>query len=61
MGQQVSLEAAFDGYRERAAELLHENILLKVHVKQLEGELEQLRSDDPGPQSSPAGPAADRG
>jgi hypothetical protein len=53
MGQQVSIEVAFEGYREKATELFHENVLLKAHTKTLETEIEQLRkagsADSPAP------------
>lgn len=44
MGQQISVEAAYQSAQERAGELLRENILLKARVTELEKETEQLRA-----------------
>ncbi|MGW5175913.1 hypothetical protein ACWERY_16315 [Streptomyces sp. NPDC004082] len=41
-GQQISIEAGFESYRERATELFHENVLLKAQNRELQAQLEQL-------------------
>lgn len=57
MGQQISIEAGLDSYRERASELFHENVLLKAHVKELQAQMEQLTAppttDDTPPSVMP--------
>lgn len=57
MGQQISIEAGLDSYRERAVELFHENVLLKAHVKELQAQVEQLTAppaaDDAPPSFMP--------
>ncbi|MFD9223825.1 hypothetical protein ACFWDI_28430 [Streptomyces sp. NPDC060064] len=45
MAQQISIEAALDGYRRRAEELFHENVLLKARMGELEAENERLQAD----------------
>ena len=47
MAQQISIEAALDSYKERAATLLHENVLLTARVRELEAENAQLQPQDP--------------
>ena len=44
MAGQISMEAALDACRERMGELVYEAALLRRRVKDLETELEQLRS-----------------
>lgn len=55
MGQQVSVEAAYEVYRTRAGELFHENALLRAQntdlekrVATLEAQLEQARTQPAG-------------
>lgn len=55
MGQQVSIESAYEVYRTRASELFHENALLKAQnadlearVTALQAELEQARTQSTG-------------
>lgn len=57
MAQQISVEAAYNVYRDRASELFHENALLRAQavelearVSALEAENEQLRA---APQAAP--------
>ncbi|MET9517406.1 hypothetical protein [Streptomyces sp. NPDC002994] len=50
MAQQISMEAAFDGYRKTATDLFHENVLLKARVRELEAQVEQ----------EPAGPVVEQ-
>jgi hypothetical protein len=38
MAQQISIEAALEAYRERAAALFHENILLSARISELQAE-----------------------
>lgn len=47
MGQQISIEAALESYRQRAATLLHENVLLTARVGELEAEVDRLQPQDP--------------
>lgn len=54
MAQQISIEAALDSYKERAATLLHENVLLTARVRELEAENAQLQPQD-GPAVEPVG------
>lgn len=49
MAQKISIEAALESYKERAATLLHENVLLTARVSELEAEVARLQ-----PQDSPA-------
>jgi hypothetical protein len=44
MGQQISMDAAFSSYRERATDLFHENVLLKAQITEMEAELTSLRA-----------------
>ena len=47
MGQQIGMESAFASYRDRAVDLFHENVLLKAHVAELQGELARLQGTAP--------------
>ncbi|MFE9064943.1 hypothetical protein [Streptomyces violaceusniger] len=57
MAGQISMEAALAGCRERMGELVYEAVLLRTQIKELEAELEQLRSLAPaGPETIPPPP-----
>jgi hypothetical protein len=59
MGQQISMDAAFASYRDRATDLFHENVLLKAHVAELEAQLEQQpAAPAPSPDEQQSVPAA---
>ncbi|TXJ75416.1 hypothetical protein E2C11_23170 [Streptomyces lavendulae] len=45
-GQQISIEAAYDAYRAKAAELFHENALLHAKTTELEARVEQLQQEN---------------
>lgn len=46
MAQQISIEAALESYKQRAATLLHENVLLTARVSELEAEVVRLQPQD---------------
>lgn len=54
MAQQISIEAALESYKQRAATLLHENVLLTARVSELEAEVVRLQPQDP-PAAEPVG------
>ena len=56
MGQQISIEAALESYRQRAATLLHENVLLTARVSELEAEVDRLQPKDSEATAEPAAP-----
>ena len=56
MGQQISIEAALESYRQRAATLLHENVLLAARVSELEAEVGRLQPKDSEGAVEPAAP-----
>lgn len=53
MGQQISIEAAYESAQQKAGELLRENILLKARVTELEGELARQQAAPAAPLPAP--------
>jgi uncharacterized protein YlxW (UPF0749 family) len=57
MGQQVSIEAAYEVYRTRASELFHENALLRAQTTDLEARVKALQAELEQARAQPAGQA----
>jgi cell division septum initiation protein DivIVA len=55
MGQQISVEAALDAFRKEYGKVVDENVLLKAHISELEGELSRLQAATEAPPASKAG------
>jgi cell division septum initiation protein DivIVA len=57
MGQQISVEAALDAFRKEYGKVADENVLLKAHISELEGELSRLQTAAQAPLAGKAGTA----
>lgn len=61
MGQQISIEAALNAFRQEFGKVADENVLLKARVSELEAELERRNVGTSDPHPSMVGPVGEQG